>query len=67
MLIGRADIQGIALDAASPLVPLDLITAKNEPLLHARLAAAADTACRPPADIVVSIVRGFLDCASDDN
>jgi hypothetical protein len=50
-----------------PKVALGLIAAMNEPLLHARLAAAADTARRPPADVVASTVRGFLDCASDDD
>ena len=50
-----------------PKVALGLVTAVNEPSLHARLAAAADTAARSPADIVASSVRGFLDSASDDD
>jgi hypothetical protein len=51
----------------NPKVALGLLAALNESSLHARLAAAADTAARPPADIVASTVRGFLDSASDDD
>ena len=50
-----------------PKVALGLVAAVNEPSLHARLGVAADTACRPPADVVASTVRGFLDSASDDD
>ncbi|RFB79945.1 hypothetical protein [Methylovirgula sp. 4M-Z18] len=50
----------------NPKVAMDLVSAFDEPALLARLAAAADGSGRPPADIVGSIVRNFMETASDD-
>jgi len=50
-----------------PEAALGLIAALEEPSLSKRLAAAADAAGRPPAEVMASAVRGFLDTASDDH
>jgi hypothetical protein len=50
-----------------PNVALGLLTALEAPALSERVAAAADAAGRPAADVVASTVRGFFDTASDDH
>jgi hypothetical protein len=50
-----------------PKVALSLVAGLDEPALLARLALAADEAKRPPAEVLASAVRGFLDTASDDH
>jgi hypothetical protein len=50
-----------------PKVAMGLVAAFDEPILLARLAAAADASGRLPAEIVGSAVRNFLDTASDDH
>lgn len=50
-----------------PAVALALVAALGEPSLATRLAAAADAEGRPPAEVMASAVRGFLDTASDDH
>jgi len=51
----------------NPKVAMDLVAAFDEPALLARLAVAADESGRLPADIVSSIVRSFMETASDDH
>jgi hypothetical protein len=50
-----------------PAVAGALLASLDDPALAARLAAAAEASGRPPADIVASVVRGFVDTASDDH
>jgi len=50
-----------------PKVAMGLVAAFNEPALLARLAAAADESGCPPADIIGSTVRNFVETASDDH
>lgn len=50
-----------------PTVALDLVGALGEPSLLRRLAAAAAADARPPAELIASAVRGFLDTGSDDH
>jgi hypothetical protein len=50
-----------------PDVALRLIAALEEPLLLQRLTSAAAAAGRPVADVMASMVHGFLDTASDDH
>ncbi|RUV83957.1 hypothetical protein EOA75_28830 [Mesorhizobium sp. M1A.F.Ca.IN.022.07.1.1] len=49
-----------------PQAAIAIVAAFDEPILLARLAAVADASGRPPADIVGSAVRNFVDTASDD-
>jgi len=49
-----------------PKVAMGLVAAFDEPALLERLAAAADESGCPPADIVGSAVRNFMETASDD-
>lgn len=49
-----------------PKVAMGLLAAFDEPALLARLTAVADESGRPPADIVGSTVRNFMETASDD-
>ena len=49
-----------------PKVAMNLLAALDEPVLLKRLAVAAGESGRPPADIVGSAVRNFLETASDD-
>jgi hypothetical protein len=51
----------------NPAVADALLATLEDPALHARLSAAAEASGRAPADIVTSIVRGFVDTASDDH
>jgi hypothetical protein len=50
-----------------PKVAQGLLDALGDPALSERLAAAAQTAGRPAADVMSATVRGFLDNASDDH
>jgi hypothetical protein len=64
----RQAMLGQLLDSLDdPEVALDLLAALEAPSLSERLAAAADAAGRPLADVVASTVGGFLDTASDDH
>lgn len=49
-----------------PKVAMNLLAALDEPALLRRLAVAAGESGRPPADIVGSVVRHFLETAPDD-
>lgn len=50
-----------------PQVALGLVVALDEPALLQRLTAAADATGRPPADVMATAVRSFLETASDDH
>ena len=49
-----------------PTVASALLLALDDPTLRARLDAAAEAAGEPPADVLASAVRGFIETASDD-
>jgi hypothetical protein len=50
-----------------PVVAMNLVAALTDPELEARLANAAEAEGRPTADVVATIVRNFLNAASDDH
>jgi hypothetical protein len=50
-----------------PVVAMNLVAALADPELEARLANAAEAEGRPIADVVATIVRNFLNAASDDH
>ncbi|MBZ9798703.1 MULTISPECIES: hypothetical protein [unclassified Mesorhizobium] len=50
-----------------PKVAMALFAAFDEPVLLARLAAAADASGRLPSEIVGAAVRNFVDTASEDH
>ncbi|MBN9282181.1 MAG: hypothetical protein J0H37_08015 [Hyphomicrobium denitrificans] len=50
-----------------PVVAMNLVAALADPELEARLANAAEAEGRPTADVVATIVRNFLNAASDDH
>ncbi|MBN9063784.1 MAG: hypothetical protein J0H41_15225 [Rhizobiales bacterium] len=50
-----------------PETALGLVEALGEPSLQMRLAAVADAAGSPLAEVMAAAVRGFLDTASDDH
>ncbi len=49
-----------------PAVASVVLAALDDPTLRARLDAAADAAGVPSAEVLASIVRGFVETASDD-
>ncbi|MGB3866056.1 MAG: hypothetical protein WBA29_10565 [Xanthobacteraceae bacterium] len=50
----------------NPDIATRLVTLLDEPDLTARLEAAASTLGRAPAEVTASLVRNFVETASDD-
>ncbi|MDQ0392134.1 hypothetical protein [Labrys monachus] len=50
-----------------PKIAMTLVAAFDDPSLLARLASAADASGRPPGAYIASIVRNFIETASDDH